>query len=151
MGVANSPLFSARSGISYAISALLIVAASIALLGVVVAFVMPQIQGQSRNPKLEVSVEIVKVDGGSLMRITAMNPGSVPLNINWGGVVVKCPSQISCSVQGSCPGTLKPGQTAECIYKCGNVDLLNKCVITLKGSDPSGKGVAAVAWTIVRE
>lgn len=143
--------FAPRLGISYALSVLLILAASLSLLGMILAFVIPQVQSLPRNPRIEASAEVVKLDGGSLVRVTVFNPGNVPVDINWAQTRIMCSSQLSCSVAGDCQSRLDPGQGVECILRCGDVNLLDKCVILVRGADTaSGREVAAETWTAVR-
>lgn len=105
-----------------------------------------------KSPKIEVSAEVVKLDGSSLAKVTVFNSGDSPVDISWDQTEIECSGKLSCSTAGSCQSRVNPGQSVECILKCGGVNLLDKCVILVKGKDAvTGSQVGAETWTIVRE
>jgi len=138
--------------VSYALSALIILLASLSLIGVILLFALPYTQSQLKSPKIEVSAEVVKLDGSSLAKVTVFNSGDSPVDISWDQTEIECSGKLSCSTAGSCQSRVNPGQSVECILKCGGVNLLDKCVILVKGKDAvTGSQVGAETWTIVRE
>jgi len=138
----KSPIFF-MSGISQAVSVMLITFISIALLAIVFIFGSSYVGSQSAgNPAISIiEARIVSISPGIfLVRVTVGNPGSIDLTVN----SISMPGA-SCSISPN--ALLKPGQTYSASFTCTGLTPLQKYAITVRGTSRRGS-VGDVTWVI---
>jgi len=132
------------SGVSHAVSVILVTFISIALLAVLLIFGSAYVGSQSAgNPSISIiEARILSISPGTfLVKVTVGNPGSMDVTVN------------SISIQGagcsvSPNKSVKPGQTYSASFTCTGLTPLQRYAIAVSGTSQVGKRVGDVAWVI---
>lgn len=132
------------SGVSHAVSVILVTFISIALIAIVAIFGGAYMGSQSSgNPSISIiEARIVSISPGTfLVRVTVGNPGRIAVTVNTISL-----QGASCSASPNAP--LNPGQTYSTSFTCTGLTPLQKYAITVSGTSERGEGVGDVAWVI---
>jgi len=134
------------SGISQAVSVVLILIISLSLIGIVFTFGNVYLQSQSRQAKITIlDASLIKLSSSLIVRVSVGNTGTEQVTLTAISL-----DGTSCSKAYS--QAIQPGQRFSDTFTCGvSLPLGQKVVVRAVATTPSGQNVGDAVWAVVQE
>jgi len=132
------------SGISYAVSVILITLIAISLISIVFMFGNTYLQSQSRQEKITIlDADIFKMSSSIIVRFSIGNTGTEQARLN-------SISLESVACQKTYNQNILPGQRFSDTFTCNvNLNIGSKIVLKASATTPSGKNIGDAVWVVV--